>query len=107
MFVPSSGTRSHNALPGVVRRQAAVGEGAQLMEFKLSRGAVIPWHHHPNEQIGMVISGRMVMKIAKDTRTLDPGDGYAIPPGVEHSVEVLEDSVVIDVFSPPRDDYRD
>jgi quercetin dioxygenase-like cupin family protein len=107
MFIPCSGTKSHDALPGVVRRQAALAEGVQLIEFRMSRGAVIPWHDHVNEQVGMVVSGRIVLTIGEDAMTLGPGDGYVIPSGVEHTVEVLEDSVALDVFSPPRDDYRD
>ncbi len=107
MFVARSGTKRHDALPGIVRRQAAVGESIQIVEYTLSEGAVVPWHCHPNEQVGMVVSGRMIMRIGSESRTVGPGDGYVIPPGTEHSAEALEDSLVIDVFSPPRDDYRD
>ncbi len=107
MFIPCSRTTRHDPLPGVARRQAAVGEGVQLIEFRMSRGAVIPWHDHPNEQVGMLVSGSIALTIAEETRTLGPGDGYVIPPGVPHTVEVLMDSIALDVFSPPRDDYRE
>ena len=107
MFVARSGTKRHGVLPGMVRRQAVVGDSIQMVEYTLSKGAIVPWHCHPNEQIGMVVSGSMIMKIGTEARTIGPGDGYVIPPGTEHGAEVLEDTVVIDVFSPPRDDYRD
>ncbi len=77
------------------------------MEFRLRKGSVIPPHQHPNEQIGIVISGRLRMRIGAEQATLGSGDGYSIPSGTEHSVDVLEDSLVLDVFSPPREDYRD
>jgi quercetin dioxygenase-like cupin family protein len=76
------------------------------MEFRFRKGAAVPPHHHPHEQIGMVITGRCKFRIGSDLRTLGPGDGYSILPDVEHSVEFLEDSVLVDVFSPPREDYR-
>lgn len=107
MFVARSETKNHDPLPGVVRRQAAVGDAVQLIEYTFSKGAIVPWHCHPNEQIGMVVSGSMRMKIGNEVRAIGPGDGYVIPPGTGHGADVLEDSVVIDVFSPPRDDYRD
>lgn len=107
MFFRCSGSSRHRPLAGVERREAACAESCQMVEFRLDEGAVIPPHRHPHEQIGMVLSGRMVLRVGEETADLRAGDGYAVPPGVEHEVKVLEDSLVIDVFSPPRDDYRD
>jgi quercetin dioxygenase-like cupin family protein len=107
MYFHRSGSKVHQHLSGVERREAAVGNDCQLMEFRLGKGSVIPAHHHVNEQIGIVVSGRLVMRIGNEQAILESGDGYSIPPDTEHSVEVLEDSLVLDVFAPPRDDYRD
>ncbi len=46
------------------------------------------------------------MTIGNDVRILTAGDSFAVPGGIPHSARVLEDTVSIDVFSPPRDDYR-
>ena len=78
-----------------------------MVVFHLEKGAVIPLHQHTNEQIGMVLSGRIIMTIGGERSELGSGDGYSIGPGEPHSVDIVEDSVVLDVFSPPRDDYRD
>lgn len=107
MFVRRSSCVLHRPLPGVERREAVCGKGCQMVEFQLKKGSAVPPHQHSNEQIGMVVSGAMIMKVGDEETTLSAGDGYAIPPGVVHSVEILEDAVAIDVFSPPREDYRD
>lgn len=97
----------HRPLPGVERMEAACGKDCQMIEFRLKKGAAIPLHQHTNEQIGLVLSGRIVLTIRAERNELGSGDGYSIGPGEPHSVDIVEDSVVLDVFSPPRDDYRD
>ena len=94
------------ALEGVQRRTLAVGEQSMLCNFLLESGAVIPPHHHPNEQIGYLLSGEMSMTIADQERLLRAGDSWAIPGGVVHSVNVLQPSEVVEVFVPIRGDYR-
>ncbi len=69
-----------------------------MVEFHLKKGAAIPLHQHTNEQIGMVLSGRIIMSIGDDRNELTGGDGYSIGSGELHSVDILEDSIVLDVF---------
>ena len=68
---------------------------------------VMPWHQHPHEQLGVMLEGEMELTIGDETRLLRAGDAYAIPPNVPHGA-VTHDTgcVVLDVFTPPRDDYR-
>ena len=94
-------------LPGVVRRSIAWGERCHVVELHLRKGATVPAHSHPHEQCGYLISGRFAFTIGGKTGTVEPGGGWFIPGGVEHSVDVLEDSVAIDVFSPVREEYLD
>lgn len=91
---------------GVHRRTMATTDEAMLCEFFLQRGAEIPAHSHHNDQVGYVIYGSLEVTIGEQTCLCSPGDSYAIPGGIVHSVRVLSDSLVIDVFSPPRNDYR-
>ncbi len=91
---------------GVHRRTMAVTDEAMLCEFFLERDAIIPPHSHMNDQVGYVVYGRLEMTIGGEVRICEPGDSYAIPGGVEHSARVLVDTLAIDVFSPPRNDYR-
>jgi len=93
-------------LPGVHRRTMATTDEAMLCQFSIESGSIVPIHSHKNDQVGYVVSGKIEMTIGKDVRKLSPGDTYAIPGGIEHSAKAIVDSVVIDVFSPPREDYR-
>lgn len=92
-------------LPGVWRRTMTTTPGLMLCEFTLEKGSTVPTHSHRHEQIGYVISGRVRMTIAGVARDLVPGDAYAIPGDVPHSADALERSVVVDVFTPQREDY--
>jgi quercetin dioxygenase-like cupin family protein len=55
MFFSQRAAREVAAFPGAVRRQVAVGASSQLMSFHLKKGAVVPPHSHPHEQLGMVM----------------------------------------------------
>jgi quercetin dioxygenase-like cupin family protein len=73
---------------------------------RLAPGAVMPDHHHPHEQLGYVVEGSMVLNLAGDERTLQPGDAYAIPGGVPHrAVGGPNGCLVLDAFNPPREEY--
>ena len=94
------------ALTGIARKTMGVGAHTLLAEFKLAKDAVIPAHSHPQEQTGYLVSGHLRFVIAGVEHEARAGDSWTIPGGVEHGVNVLEDSVAIEVFSPVRDDYR-
>lgn len=91
---------------GIIRRMLACGERCQIIEFRLKKGARIPSHKHPHEQIGFLEKGRFKIVIGDKEYVVGEGDGYWVEPNVEHVVEVLEDSIAIDVFSPPREDFK-
>jgi len=92
-------------MDGILRRMLACGKHCQIIEFSLTKGARIPSHKHPHEQIGFLEKGKFKITIAGKEHTLGQGDGYWVEPNIEHSVEVLEDTIEIDVFSPPREDF--
>lgn len=93
-------------LGGGVRRKV-MAYGAQLMavylEFK--KGAVGALHSHPHVQTAFVRSGSVSVRIGAETRVLGAGDFYFVPSGVEHGSLALEDSVVLDLFTPMREDF--
>jgi len=93
-------------LPGVTRRTLNSSEGMMLIEVVLDKGAVVPSHSHPHEQIGYLASGRLLFELGDQRRELTAGDSWLAPPNVPHQVTALEPSVAIDVFSPPREEYR-
>lgn len=95
-----------SAGPGLRRKTLLSGGRTQLVEFNLAAGAAIPLHHHPQEQTGYLVSGRLVLTIAGQDHEMGSGDCWTIPGDVEHEARILADSVAIEVFSPVRPDYR-
>jgi len=92
-------------LPGVVRRTLGSTDKLMLVEIQLAAGAVVPEHDHPHDQVGYVVSGEVVMMIDGKETLCRVGDSYQIPGGVSHSARTLSDTIIIDVFSPPREEY--
>ncbi|MFP4169695.1 MAG: cupin domain-containing protein [Methanomassiliicoccales archaeon] len=107
MFYRYEESEAAEPFPGVRRRMLSCGDRVQIIEFFLPKGAEFPSHSHPHEQTGFISSGRLWVRIGGEERELGPGDGYSVPPNVEHSTRALEACVNIDVFSPPREEYRD
>ena len=105
-IVPNSSATPVEMLPGVVRRTLTDGERMMLCEIRMDAGAVVPLHTHPHEQTGYLVAGRCRFQIGAEVRELSPGDTWMVPGGAEHEATALDDSVFIDVFSPPREEYR-
>jgi len=105
LFYKKVKTEYRVALEGVSFKTLVHGSKTLLSEFKLKEGSIVPIHSHPNEQTGYMVSGRMKFHIEDQEFIAEPGDSWNIPLNVEHGVDVLEDSTVIEVFSPVREDY--
>ena len=97
--------KAFEMFPGVVRRVMNHGEKTMLVELHLARGAVVPEHTHPHEQIGYLASGKLEFRVGDETRVIEAGDSWLAPGSVPHFVRVLEDAVAIDIFSPIREDF--
>lgn len=105
MFIKKSKEGYYSRISGIDQKPLAYGDKTLLVEFHLKKSAVVPVHSHPNEQTGYLISGRMVFLVEGNRYDTKPGDSWCIPANVEHSAEVIEDSVAVEVFSPVREDY--
>ena len=79
-------------------------DNVQLIEFVIKKDVFLPEHSHPNTQIGYLIEGKIEFVIDNKTYIAEPGDSWCIPANVPHSAKMLEDSKVIEVFSPIRED---
>ncbi|MDG6221188.1 MAG: cupin domain-containing protein [Candidatus Thermoplasmatota archaeon] len=90
---------------GIEFRVLARGEKAMVTRFDFSAGEEVPVHSHPHEQAGYVASGRARMSIDGEETVITEGDSYYIPGGVEHGLVALENCVVLDFFTPPREEY--
>jgi quercetin dioxygenase-like cupin family protein len=74
-----------------------------LQEFKKnSKGYV---HSHPHRQVSYIVQGSFEVQIENEKKLLKKGDSFFIPPSVEHGVVALEDALLVEVFSPLREDF--
>lgn len=89
----------------LVRRQAIHGESITVARIYMRRGAVVPLHHHVNEQITVLESGKLRFVIDGEETIVHGGETLRIKPNAPHLVEALEDSVAMDLFSPIREDW--
>lgn len=92
-------------LPGIRMKTLVHGDKTLMAEFVLEKGRQLPRHCHPHEQTGYLVKGHIRLAIGSEICAAMPGDSWCIPGEVEHSAEAVEDSVVIEVFSPVREDY--
>jgi quercetin dioxygenase-like cupin family protein len=107
VFVRFADIRSFELADGVSGRPL-FGEGAMLNMIEFDPGATVPLHSHPHEQLGLVLRGMQALVVDGVAHEMGPMDGYVLPGGVEHSAYCgPEGALVLDVFHPVRDDYRD
>ena len=93
--------------PGVHRRIVLDGEKMMLVEVHFEPGAVGNVHSHPHEQATRVISGRVRFTLDGQEKVVAAGEYLLIPSQTRHGAEALEESLLLDIFSPPRQDFRD
>jgi quercetin dioxygenase-like cupin family protein len=104
-FYDPSKMSTQEIIPGCHARLIA-GDRIMLSVLDMPKGSVLPEHGHPHEQAGMVLEGRLSLTIDGEEQVLHPGEAYVVPGGVKHSGYVVDEDVkVLDVFSPPREDY--
>ena len=90
----------------LIDRQMVWGERGMLARIILRKGAIVPRHSHENEQITYVLDGALRFTLG-DGRVITVGSGevLVIPSNLPHQAEALEDTIDLDVFSPPRADW--
>jgi quercetin dioxygenase-like cupin family protein len=92
-------------LPGITMWPAP-GTNMMINFVRIEPGAEVPLHQHPHEQGGTVIEGTIFMTIDGETREMRVGDVYIAPPNIVHGATAGPDGcLVVDIFSPPREDY--
>ena len=89
-------------------RRLISGDRVMLAHVYLKKGCVVPRHQHDNEQITYILEGALHFWIGEDERkeiTIRAGEVLHIPSNVWHKAEALDDTLDVDVFSPPRQDW--
>ena len=94
-------------LSSLIGRQLIVGTNVMVARILLKKGARVPLHSHHNEQVSYVLEG--LMKFFLDNREVivSAGEVLCIPPNMPHEAIALEDTVDLDIFNPPRQDWID
>jgi quercetin dioxygenase-like cupin family protein len=90
---------------GIKRKIMAYNDALMLVKVAFEKGRIGATHHHPHLQISYVASGVFEVTIAGNTKILRGGDVYFVPENAVHGAVCLEDGVLIDVFSPMREDF--
>ena len=94
-----------NAGNGIKRQVFGYDEKVMLVKAKFEKGGVGALHHHTHSQVTYVESGVFEMTIGNEIKRIQKGDGYYVPPNVVHGCLCLEAGMLIDAFSPSREDF--
>jgi quercetin dioxygenase-like cupin family protein len=98
-------------LSSTIGRRIVSGERAMIAHVYLAEGAVVPRHEHDNEQITYILEGALEFTLGDgddaETRVVRAGEVLLIPSGLPHAAVALEDTLDVDVFAPPRQDWLD
>jgi len=93
-----------------LERRLVTGDGMMLAHVYMKKGCIVPRHQHVNEQITYVLEGALHFWLGedgKDERTVRAGEVLTIPSNLPHMAEALEDTLDVDIFNPPRQDWLD
>ena len=93
------------ALNDKIDREMVVGDQVMLARVFLKKDAHVPEHHHHNEQVTYILEGALKFSIAGREVVVKAGEVLCIPPNMPHEAWALEDTLDLDVFTPPREDW--
>ncbi len=105
MYVKIADVEEMNLGEGVTRKILASGGNMMMVQFTFQKGAVGTPHTHAHEQVGHVLQGRFELTLGDENTIIEAGDTYYVPSNVVHGVVALEDAVLLDVFTPQRQDF--
>jgi quercetin dioxygenase-like cupin family protein len=105
VFIENEELQWQTASPGMKRKIMSYDDRLMLVKVAFEKGAVGTLHQHPHTQISHVESGLFEVEIGGDKKVLKSGDAFYIPPNVLHGAVCLEEGVLLDIFSPMREDF--
>ena len=106
MFTENKKVAAKDLGGGVKRKVLSYSQNLMACELTFEKGAVGAPHSHPHEQIGYIISGKLVyQEEGQEDKILETGDTYYVSPDVVHGVQILEDTKLLDIFTPMREDF--
>ncbi|MFT3933045.1 MAG: cupin domain-containing protein [Chitinophagaceae bacterium] len=90
---------------GTQRQLFGYDDKIMMLKIKFEKGAIGATHHHPHSQVTYIESGAFDMTIDNVTKRLNTGDGYFVPSNAVHGIVCIEAGMLVDVFSPHREDF--
>lgn len=105
-YLSKDGIEPVEALEGIFRKTLVYNKDIMLCHFLLHKGAKVPVHSHKEHQVGYILSGKLRFITENDDFVLQEGDSYIFDSNKKHGAIILEESEVIDVFNPSREDYK-
>jgi len=103
-YVPWNSVELEDLNP-LLKRQFVVGESVMVARVLLKKGCVVPLHSHYNEQVTYILEGALKFVLEDREITVRAGEVLCIPPNVPHEAIAMEDTVDLDIFTPPREDW--
>jgi quercetin dioxygenase-like cupin family protein len=89
----------------LITRRVIHCDSMTIARLEIKKNAIVPEHHHVHEQVATVERGALQFTIGGAQQTVSAGESLVIPSNVPHGVVALEDTIVVDVFSPAREDW--
>jgi quercetin dioxygenase-like cupin family protein len=102
---PSNDPAMSTPEPGLRRQVMSFSPSMMLVRHRMEKGWVGAKHAHPHEQMVYLISGHIVFEHPGGKFEARTGDSFLVPGGVDHQASALEDSEILDIFTPCREDY--
>jgi quercetin dioxygenase-like cupin family protein len=92
-------------MPGVKRRMLSHSVTGLMVLYKIESGKTFALHNHPHAQYGVFLEGGGKFRVGDSVWDMKSGDAYFIPPGVSHELKTEKESLILDFFTPEREDY--
>jgi quercetin dioxygenase-like cupin family protein len=104
-FIENNSREWENAGEGVRRKILGYDDALMMVRVEFKKGAIGYLHHHPHRQVSYIERGSFEVQIGGEKKILRAGDCYFASPNIEHGVVALEESRLLDVFAPMREDF--
>jgi unsaturated pyranuronate lyase len=103
-YIPWNSVELEDLNP-LLQRQFIVGQQVMLARVLLKKGSIVPLHSHHNEQVTYILEGALKFWIDGREIVVNAGEVLTIPPHMPHKAEAMADTVDLDIFCPPREDW--
>ena len=103
-YIPWKSVEREHLNP-LIDREMLTGQNLMLARVIMKKGAHVPLHHHHNEQVTYILEGALKFAIDGQEIVVKAGEVLCIPPNMPHEAWAVEDTVDLDVFHPPREDW--